>query len=197
MKTTTILLLFLLVSCVSASPAEKAWGEAQENDSTVVSDEQLEKLHPWRSSVYIAIGGGTPQGMRGELGYNFGSYVSLALSAGIGDSWSRDPGDGTLALLGILRLPTGSPSVTPYLLVCTGGTLAILGPSDTYTLVYAGVSVPIIQALQLRPEFGLDFTSRHISGGRSLFGGTSPEVTQKDTRVGFHVSLELDIARLF
>ncbi len=179
------------------SRREQERGTVQASDSMERAEGQLNTVQPWRNSVYLAAGGGSPQGFRGELGYNFGSYISVAFSFGIGDSWSHDPGEGTIAVLGTIRFPTDSPSMTPYLLLCSGGTIAIFGGSDTYTLVYAGVLVPLIPALQVRPEVGVDFTSKHISGGHSLFGGDSPEVRGQKTMLGFHLSLELDLARLF
>jgi hypothetical protein len=157
----------------------------------------LDSTHTWRKSIYIAGGWGIPQGARFELGYNFQESIALALSFGIHDSWSNDPAEGTLAILGSLRFPVSLLPVTPYLLICTGGTLATFGGQDTYTLIYVGTMVELSSGIHLRPEFGLAFTSKHISGGTSLFGGTSPEIKEDKTRFGANVTLEIDLAHIF
>jgi len=166
-------------------------------DSLKRLERHLDSTYTWRSSVYIAAGWGIPQGARFELGYNFGKTVTLALSFGIGDNWSNDPAEGTLAIFGSLRFPSSSLPITPYLLICTGGTIAIFGGPDTYTLIYVGTLVELSSGIHLRPEFGLAFTSKHVSGGTSLFGGTSPEVKDDKTRFGANVTLEIDFAHIF
>lgn len=167
-------------------------------DSLWKLEEHLDSTHTWRNSVYLAGGWGTPQGARFELGYNFGETIALALSFGIADNWSRDPDEGTLAILGSIRFPTSSLPITPYFLICTGGTLSIFGGSDTYTLIYLGTMVELSPGIHLRPEFGLAFTSKYISGGTGLFGGgTSPEVKDNKTRFGANIALEIDLAHIF
>lgn len=177
--------------------------EREEQMDTVRADSlqkmgiHFDSLYSWRRSVYVAGGWGTPQGFRFELGYNFGEIVALALSFGIGDKWSRDPEEGTLAIIGSIRLPIRSFPFTPYLLFCRGGTFTIFGGSDTYTLIYLGAMVELRSGIHLRPELGLALTSKHISGGTSLFGGTSPEVNEDRSRLGANVTLEIDLAHLY
>jgi hypothetical protein len=163
------------------------------NDSSEYKIERdLKERMPWRNSVYLAAGWGTPQGFRFELGYNYGANLSLGFSFGIADMWSNDPGEGSIAVLGSFRFPIESSSITPYFLLCYGGTIAVFGGSDTYTLINPGVIIPLKTWLQLRPEIGIALTSKHISGGRSLFGESTTEITEDKRRFGFNISLEVD-----
>lgn len=166
-------------------------------DSIEKARVERERLYPWGGSLYFAGGWGTPQGFRGELGYNFGTMFSLGVAFGIGDKWSRDPDDGTFGFLGSIRFPINSTAIAPYLLVVTGGTYSLVGNSDGYTLIYLGAIVPLRPWLQLRPELGFDFTSKHVSGGRSLLGGSSPRVTEDNTRFGAHITMEIDFRQVF
>ena len=193
-----LLLLFnILESQTQANAQQLLFGNSPPSDSTVMNFKQIADSLPWGNSLYLSAGWGVPQGFRGELGYNFGTSLSLGLSFGISDTWSRDPAEGTLAILGSIRFPLQSSSVTPYILLCRGGTLSIFGNSDTYTLLYIGAMITVRPWLHLRPETGVAFTSKHISGGRSLLGGTTPEVADDKTRFGMNVSFELDFAQLF
>ncbi|MDO8549761.1 MAG: hypothetical protein Q7S39_06385 [Ignavibacteria bacterium] len=166
--------------------------ESTKNFPVTKQNSITEVSAPWGNSLYLSAGWGTPQGFRFELGYNIGMFISLGLSFGIGDMWSRDPGEGTFAILGSIRFPINSLSITPYLLFSRGSKFSMLGNPDAYTLINLGTIVPLIPWLQLRPEIGLAFTSKHISGGRSWFGGSSPEVTEDKTRFGFNISFEVD-----
>lgn len=150
---------------------------------------------PWANSFFLSGGWGVPQGFRGELGYNFGSNVSLALSFGMEDSWSVDPGEGTLALIGTLRYPFSPASFTPYVLFGTGGTVAVFGGSDTYILLHLGMMVPLDQWMQLRPEAGVVFTNKHRPGRQGIPGDTSP--AGPGTKFAVNLSIEFDLARIF
>ena len=202
MKKRTFYILSLLILCILnmqtfAYTRQTSDEHSFINDTTTVNSEQNDDSMPWHSSMYIAAGGGTPQGLRFELGYNFGTMFSLGLSTGHNDSWSNHPEQGTFAVLGSLRVPIHSSPITPYILLCTGSTFNILSSNDEYYLLYFGGIVPLKPWLQLRPEVGFDFTSKHISGGTDLFGPDTPEVREDLTRLGINISLEIDLARLW
>jgi len=150
----------------------------------------------WSRSLYLSCGYGTPQGLRFELGYNFDSDVSLAATFGIKDHWSRDPEEGTLGIIGKIHLYK-SKSISSYILGGVGGTIAIFGEPDTYSLIQIGSKISLTNWLQLCPELGFVFTSRNISGGRSLFGGSSPEVNENKTILGFNISFEINFRQIF
>ncbi len=151
---------------------------------------------PWARSLYIAGAFGAPQGARFELGYNFGSDFSLAATFGIQDNWSRDPAQGTLGITGkihFLQIQT----LDIYILLGTGGTMSLFGGDDSFTLVHLGSRYSLIKWLQLCPELGYVFTSKHISGGKSLFGGSIPEIRENKSRLGISISLEVDLRQIF
>ena len=150
----------------------------------------------WARSLYISGGYGLPQGLRFELGYNFGSIISIAATYGINNNWSRDPEEVTIGIIGKLHF-LQIKSTMNYILFGIGSTIHIFGGDDTYTVVYIGSKIPLIDWLQLCPEFGLVFTSKYISGGPGLFGGSSPEVYEKKTRLGFNISFEIDFRQIF
>jgi hypothetical protein len=204
MRVNNVAIILLIVLCdvfdvrMLANAQQLFSGRIPLPDSSVMNSKQTADSPPWGNTLYLSAGWGVPQGARFEVGYNVGAIISLGLSLGIGDSWSRHPGEGTLAILGAIRIPTNALRITPYLLFCRGGTFSnFLGDSDTFTLLYFGAMVPLNPRVQFRPEIGFDFTSKHISGGRSLFGGSSPEVSENKLRLGVNVSLEFDLARLF
>ncbi len=161
-------------------------------DSVAKVNQRLDRLQPWRSSVFMAIGYGTPQGMRCELGYNIGSKLSMAFTFGIGDQWSRDPQEGMPGVSLTIRIPNFNSAAAPYVSIMRGTTLTIFGGPDSYTQLCFGFITPLASAFQLRPEIGVAFTSRHVSGGTSLFGGTTPEVYNERTLFYIHVALEID-----
>ena len=138
---------------------------------------------------------GTPQVLRLELGYS--SQFSVAASFGIQDNWSSDPDKGTLELLLLIKqLPIQSFQFTPYLLAGYGGTFTIFGGPDTYTILNMGVLYELNRGIHLRPEIGITFTSKHISGGPSLFGKETPEITEERSRFTANLILEIDFASL-
>jgi hypothetical protein len=53
----------------------------------------------------------------------------------------------------LLRFPISSLPIAPYLLVCTGGTIAVFGGSDTYTLIYVGMLIELRSGIHVRPDF--------------------------------------------
>nr|HRI47004.1 hypothetical protein [Ignavibacteriaceae bacterium] len=164
------------------------------NDSSKFVD-STENL-PWARSLYLSSGFGTPQGLRFELGYNFGSDISLAATFGIKDNWSRDPEEGTLGIIGKIHFYKNK-LISGYFLIGTGSTLAIMGEPDTYWLIQVGTKINLTNWLQLCPELGYALTSKHISGGVSLFGKDTPEARENVKRLGFNVSFEIDFRQIF
>ncbi len=147
----------------------------------------------YHNMIYLACGYGVPQGMRIETGYNINRFISFALSFGIGDNWSRDPQEGTLAILGTLRVPIKSSCLTPYLLICSGSTLTTFGGPDRYILLNSGLMYEITSRFVLRPEIGIALLSKHISGGETLFFGNTPEIRSETTKFSINIILEYEI----
>ena len=120
----------------------------------------------------------------------------MAASFGIQDNWSSDPDEGTLALVGSIKFPIQSFQFTPYILAGYGGTFTIFGGPDTYTILNMGVLYELNRGIHLRPEIGITFTSKHISGGPSLFGKETPEITEERSRFTANLIVEIDFASL-
>jgi len=205
MKTVLKIFIFLIVivNFFSANifPQTNSSKSAKTNKSDIIVDDFNQVVDsgdnlPWASSFYVSGGYGSPQGLRFELGYNFGSDISLAATFGINDNWSRDPEEGTIGIIGKIHF-LQIQSTKSYILLGYGGTISIYGGPDTYSIVHIGFKIPLINWLQLCPEFGFVFTSKHISGGSSLFGGSSPEVNETKTRLGFNISFEIDFRQIF
>jgi len=148
----------------------------------------------WEGSVYIAAVAGAPQGLRFELGYNFGRYISLAATFGIADNWSRDPDEGTVGFVGKVNLFQIEPATT-YFLVGYGTTLTLFGGADSYILMQAGSKIPLTEWLLLSPEAGLVHTSKYLWGG-GLFS-SSRAVYKSDFTFGANLSLEIDLRSVF
>jgi hypothetical protein len=144
-------------------------------------------LEPFQNSFYFAAGAGWPQGFRGETGFNFEAF-SFGLTFGIADRWSSDPAEGTIGILA--RVIFYGLYSNPYLLYSTGTTLTLFSEPDTYSIISAGVMIQLKNNFYLRPELGYVFTTRHISGGTSLFGSSYPAVFEKKNMIGFNISFE-------
>lgn len=113
------------------------------------NDQYLDRLQPWRRSVYFAAGYGVPQGMCFELGYNF-NVLGLALTYGIGDYWSSHPEDG-MPGIALKLFFLSSQSTAGYVSYMRGAPVSWTS-TDSYTLLYFGVITPLTSAFQLRSE---------------------------------------------
>jgi hypothetical protein len=157
----------------------------------------INEMYDWSSSLFLAAGWGFPQGIRTELGYNFGKNFMAGISFGIKDQWSKEPSEGFYGAMISLRIPTSSPFYTPYILLGAGGKFVIFGGADNYKIINFGLMVSTKSAITIRPEFTLAFTSKYISGGSGLFGSSSPEVWENKTRFGINLLVELDLKHIF
>lgn len=182
-------LIFLFVSIGKSQ--DFLLSDNKSRDSLKTQTNYLQE-YPWSATPFLSAGYGYPQGFRAETGYTFGYILTFGVSFGIGDTWSRDPGEGTLAFLGRLNIPINNTSKGMYISILTGGSIAILGEPDTYTVANLGLLIPLTNYLTLRPEVGVAFLSKHISGGHGLFG-SSPEVREEKVDGSFNLVLELDI----
>jgi hypothetical protein len=142
----------------------------------------------WESTFYISAGYGYPQGIRYEAGYNIKSFMAVGIIIGSSSAW-LDEG-GTLGIVGKLFI-TNINSVAPFFLAAAGSSIAVLGESSTYSLLHAGVKISLASWIHAIPEAGFDFTSKHLSGGKSLFGTSSPAYFEKKTFIGMNISLEI------
>jgi hypothetical protein len=190
-----ILLSSLLVTCLSCALTHSAVRAQVEYEFTTPSDSSAvaAEEYPWEGHVFLAAGYGVLQGFRAELGWNMGRYFFSGTTFGIGDYWSRDPGEGTIGVFGGIHIPVpGLPSFTPYILVGSGGTVSVMSSNnDTYTFVNAGAMIPLIESVTLRPELSVCFTSKVVYGLPWGMHNTLPE--KKRTYPGANLVLELDL----
>ena len=163
-----------------------------DKDSTNINE-----MYDWSSSLFLAAGWGFPQGIRTELGYNFGKNFMAGISFGIRDQWTDEPSEGFYGAIISLRIPTSSPIYTPYILLGAGGKFVIFGGADNYKMINLGLMITTKSAITIRPEFTLVFTSKYISGGSRLFGSSAPEIWENETRLGINLLVELDLKHIF
>lgn len=165
------------------------------NLSDRINVEDSLKNIPWSNSVFISGGYGSPQGLIFELGYNFGSYVSLAVNLGMHNKWTGSQ-KVTLGIIGKINF-LQIKSISNYILIGYGGVPAVLGGSSTYFMIHLGSKIPLTDWLYLCPELGPFFASEYISGGWGLFGGSSPEVYKSKILLGVNISFEIDLSQIF
>lgn len=190
-----ILLSSLLVTCLSCALTHSAARAQVEDELTSPSDSAAAtaEKYPWEEHVFLAAGYGVLQGFRAELGWNMGRYFFAGITFGIGDYWSRDPGEGTIGVFGGIHVPVPAlDPFTPYILVGNGGTVSIMSSyNDTYTFVNAGAMIPLIEGVTLRPELSVCFTSKVVYGLPWGTHSTLPE--KKRTYPGANLVFELDL----
>ncbi len=136
-----------------------------------------------------------PQGLRTELGYNFGSYFKLGFIYGAFDTWSTYHEKGKIGLLCGVHFPVPDASVTSYLFIAHGGSPEILGAAESYTMGGLGALIHLTDVTSLRPEIFFTYTSRFISGHSGWLGYV--DVIQEDNLlVGVNLLIELDLRNL-
>lgn len=157
--------------------------------------EDSAKNPPWSNSVFISGGYGLQQGLIFELGYNIGSYVSLAAIVGMHNKWTGHEKT-TLGIIGKIHF-LHFKSISNYISIGYGVAPEFLSGSDSYYIILFGSKILITDWLFLCPEFGSFFASDYISGGRGLFGGSSPEVYESKILMGLNISLEINLPQVF
>ena len=150
----------------------------------------------WASTLYLAAGCGLPQGIRCELGYTISDLVSLGICGSVYDSWGYYSEVGSFGLCARYHPPLTLHGLRPYLFASGGASLSIFNGADSFVMLSIGTMYELRRALHLRPELGIVFCNRHISGGNGVFS-SSPELTEPSTRLSFHLALELDLSHLF
>jgi len=159
--------------------------------------EQLDSNCPWRSSPYLAVGYGYPQGIRFETGYNISRYFSFGFTVGLYNFWAKHPYEASFGLVGRSFIPDKSLKFIPYFLLAYGERFSFFDDNDKYTIISIGTMITLTKWLQLRPELGFDMTSKYISGGKGYFGYSSPEVREDKAWFCFNLSLEIDVISIF
>ncbi len=149
----------------------------------------------WDGSIYFSGGYSSIQGFRFELGYNW-NVISIGLNVSVEDEWTKHSSDPQFGLIAKINF-YNSQNISPYILAGRGGSVAILGSSDTYTLINLGMRIKMIKWLHICPEIGVMFTSEFVSGGWSLFGGSSPKVYSHNTSSSANILFEIDFAEIF
>lgn len=179
---------------------------AQQQVSSSIDSISLVRRPGWSSTPFIAVGYGTPQGVRIEAGYRFGEYFAIGLLLGIYDNWSPHPEDGSGGYFASLHLPIGNKMA---LHTFAGMGEAFSRPDNSYWMLSFGITYPVNSFLTLRPEFGIVKTFRtdesHYS--RASRHPSLPPLTGvysyviKDpvinTRFGVHITLEVDLRPLY
>ena len=187
--------VFLIaVSCRSISyPAsnELISGSVLTVDDSAAAEETANRKDvPWRGTFYLAFGAGSPYELRLEAGFNISKILSIAFSTG--DFNTRQRGSqSTIGLLLKINIPM-TYEYSPYLLLGTGGEIPFSEAKYSYKIINGGLRITLTDFLQFNAELGLAFISEFFSGE-----GYYPDMTLNKTKLGFHVSLELDVAQLF
>lgn len=151
----------------------------------------------YSSTVYVAGGWGNVQGLRAELGYNFGSYFKFGLLYSSLVSWSHSEYEQFGFLAGV-HFPA-SPGVTPFVLFSYGGSGHIQGNADTYVLGGLGMLIHLNDLVSLRPELTVASTTRFMDGkwhSGFLGGAYSDVVREQKLRLGVNVLLAFDLRHL-
>jgi hypothetical protein len=142
--------------------------------------------------IYLAAGWGIPSGQRFELGHNCRWGFTYSLTVSSGDNWSSHPGESMLGCLFKMHLVSRDRLVRPYLLYADGGHFSIFGSSDHYRILGLGVAVPWGRSFRIRPEAGLAWTNRFVSGGWSFWGPSTPTVYDTNRKLCLTVMLEFN-----
>lgn len=189
-KFCTYLLFCLILDCVSTATALSM--TELDTNKTAINKMKIKGTYLWSSTPFLSAGYGYPQGFRAETGYTLGYFLTLGLSFGIGDTWSKDPGEGTIAWLARLNIPIEKTHAGFYFSILSGTNFSIFGGSDSYTLASIGLIYPLTDFLHLRPEFGIALLSKYISGGSGIFGN-SPLINESKTVASFNLIFEFDL----
>lgn len=174
---------------------------AQQHTSTDIDEIGKDDRVGWSNTSFIALGYGTPQGLRAEAGYRFGTFLALGFMFGIYDTWSSDPEEGTGGIFGQIHIPFGGAGIATHTFIGIGTTLTIFGKPDTYWLAHVGITYPVNHFLTLRPELGLVSTSRwdYVPDGTvDRWGNANRQnVETTDSHFGIHLALEIDLRPIF
>ena len=137
----------------------------------------------YKNNLFIAGGGGLPQGLRGEFGFHVLQYISLGFSFNIFDNWSKDPAEGMIGLFARLNFPIEKEKFIVYLILAGGGTFTIFGEGDSYTQINLGIQKPLTRWFSLRFEAGVDNTTYRYRGDKLY-----PD---------FHLGMEIELFNIF
>lgn len=145
---------------------------------------------PWSNSVFISGGYGLQQGLIFELGYNFGSSISLAAIMGMNNKWAGQwaghdkPTYGIIFKFYTLQIK----SISNYIIIGFGA-----GGSDKYFLIHLGAKIPFSDWLCLCPEIGPFFASDCVREGYwNPFGPSESTIYRREILMGVNISLEIN-----
>jgi len=142
---------------------------------------------PWSNSWYFSAGFGNPEGLRLDVGYNFGKLLGFGMTINRYDKWSSQSDNSKVGITGRVFIPYFSPATPFYILLGYGQSGFIFGAGDHYVHVILGSMISIRPWLQLRPELGWTTTSKYLSGG--LFG---PETFEDKQHFLLNIAFEID-----
>ncbi|HET7152873.1 MAG TPA: hypothetical protein VFJ29_03840 [Candidatus Kapabacteria bacterium] len=137
---------------------------ASESDTTLSKEDQTT---PWRSSFYIAMGYGYPQGFRLDMGGHFKQNASIGLSFSSGNYLPYFPYDKELGAYLEVSIPLYSV-ITPYLRgrIGFGGSPYSDLVNTSYSLT-GGALISLTPVFQWRIECGAVSNNTHVPFGVS------------------------------
>ena len=152
-------------------------------DSSSSHQVTADTSRPSATSYFFGVGWGSPQGVRFEYGQIISSTIIVGATFTINDQWSNDhPGGRVGIIVGARALPS-KPTLMPYALFSAGETFSFFNKTDYYLFVHFGVKYIANSILRVRPEIGVDATSKNSDPGRP----------NNRTWLGFNIAMELEI----
>lgn len=147
----------------------------------------------WANSMYVSTGMGYPNRMRIEVGYNILSYASFGFSISRFHQWSDDVPTFMFGFVFQVRAPIQSSSIALNLLYSPAESFEIFHPPDSYHLLFLGVIIPVTSKIQCKPELGIIWSSKYISGGRKIWGTETPAIFERGVHAGGNLSFMLTL----
>ena len=135
------------------------------------------------SHFFLSYGWGNPQGNRFEIGQNVGQNIIVGGTFVINDTWSNDHSSVRTGVILGSRFGPSDWELRPFVLASVGESWGLFTKSEYYAFVHLGFKVPSKSIVHIRPEGGLDITSKNDGTGS----------TKKETWFGFNLSIELEI----
>ena len=154
--------------------------EPTQVDSIVANSATIDTSPIVSSCFFFAIGWGTPQGNRFEIGQNIDSHIVVGATLCINDKWSNDRSGGRTGVMLGSRFGASEWMARPFVLVAVGETFGVFTKSEYYAFLHLGLKGPTKSFIQVRPEVGLDAT----------FANDGKDSRKRQLWFGFNLSIE-------
>ncbi len=189
---------FLLILAVQKQMNSQTLFASQEVDTErpeATTDFQSygSNIPTWANSLYISAGMGYPNRMRIDVGYNILSYASVGFSINRFHQWSDDVPTLMFGFVFQVRTPIGSSPIALNLLYSIAESFEIFHLSDSNHLLFFGVIIPVISRIQCKPELGIIWRSKYISGGPTIWGTETPAIFERGVHAGGNLSFMLTL----